>query len=314
MFPYLKALYKKNFFNFYIWLNRFKVKWYSSFPLRETFRLPVGNPQGLEELNSNNRYSKNLASFFYLLLIGASCAIFILHKGQLFSLSKLLIFCSFVGYILLQILGFLAENICYILPLISIILNLFIDRLSGIPIFRKINFHRYLGGRVFIKQGLLLIFVGWTSYFLYNNFQSTLINIIESPYFLIFIGGCIFILINKFKCSFFCKFRLWCIYLKSNYLYFLLDKFLLICSIKSTLYTLILVCNNLSDILGDSIINFDFIVTLLSSYNLIFVFLGGGILNNYSIKLPILPTMEGGGLQEEGYLIKFLSEKIGKSE
>lgn len=86
-------------------------------------------------------------------------------------------------------------------------------------------------------------------------------------------------------------------------------------SIKSTLYTLLLICNNLSNILGDSIINFDFIITLLSSYNLIFVFLGGGILNNYSIKLPILPTMEvGGRLPEEGYIIKFLSEKIGKSE
>lgn len=177
----IKTVVKKNFFNFYISLNRLKVKWYSSFPLRGTFRFPGGNPQGLEELNSNN--SNNLSSFFYLLLIGASCAIFVLHKGQLFSLSKLLIFCSFVGYILLQILGFLAENICYILPLISIILNHFIDRLSGIPIFRKINLHRYLGGRVFIKQGLFLIFVGWISYFLYHNFQSPLINIIESPYF-----------------------------------------------------------------------------------------------------------------------------------
>jgi hypothetical protein len=209
-FSNLKAYIKKKFFNFYILLNRLEVKWYTSFPLRGTFRFPVGNPQGLEELNSNNRgYSNNLASFFYLLLIGASCAIFILHRGQLFSLHKLLIICSLVGYVLLQILGFLGENICYILPLISIILNLFIDRLSGIhPIFRKINFHRYLGGRVFIKQGLFLIFVGWTSYFLYHHFQSPLINIIESPYFLTFIGGCIFILINKFKCSLFCKFRL----------------------------------------------------------------------------------------------------------
>ena len=175
----IKTVVKKNYF--YISLNRLKVKWYSSFPLHETYEVYGSNPQGLEELNSKN--SNNLSSFFYLLLIGASCAIFVLHKGQLFSLSKLLIFCSFVGYILLQILGFLAENICYILPLISIILNLFIDRLSGIPIFRKINLHRYLGGRVFIKQGLFLIFVGWISYFLYHNFQSPLINIIESPYF-----------------------------------------------------------------------------------------------------------------------------------